>query len=37
MAAPNPVKSLCLLLFVKNIVVKKHNNVYLGLVMPSSE
>jgi len=36
MTEPIPVKSWFLLLFVKIIIVKKCNNLYLGLVMPSS-
>jgi len=37
MAALILVKSWCLLLFVKEIVVaEKGNNLYLGLVTPSS-
>jgi hypothetical protein len=35
MAELIPVRSLCLLPFVKKLV-KKHSNLYLGLVMPSS-
>ncbi len=34
-AAPIPAKSWALLLFVKNVVVKKRNNLYLG--RPPSE
>ena len=37
MAAPISVKRQCLLLFAKKIlVVKEHNNLYLGLVTPST-
>ena len=36
LAAPMLVKSLCLLLFVKIIAVKRCNIIYLGLVMASS-
>jgi hypothetical protein len=36
MAALITVKSYCLPFFEKNIVVKKRNYLYLGLVTPSS-
>ncbi len=34
MAAHILVESKCLLLFAKKLVAKKHNNLYLELVMP---